>query len=127
MAGLAGLRVEGLRELNRAFAQASKDVNREMRAELRAVAEPIKRVATGLAQASLSNLGSGRWSKFRIGVTQTAVYMVPSARNRTKRHRPKFGVALLEKAMIPAVKSKEGDIERGFEVWLESINHRAGL
>jgi hypothetical protein len=127
MAGLAGFRVEGLRELNRAFARASGDVKKGMRTELRKVAEPVKPVATGLAQANISNLGGGRWSEFRIGVTQSAVYIAPKARRKSGSPRPNLAPLLLKKSMIPAVKSKEGDIERGFEAWLESINHRAGL
>ncbi len=126
MAGLAGFRVEGLRELNRAFARSSGDVKKGMRAELRKVAEPVKPVATGLAQANIQNIG-GRWSEFRIGVTQAAVYIAPKARRKSGSPRPNLAQLLLKKSMIPAVKSKEGDIERGFDEWINGINHRAGL
>lgn len=118
------IHVKGLRELNRAFAQVSKELKKEMRNELREAAEPARAKAESLAVANISNIG-GYWSRVRLGVTQKSVYIVPKARRRGGSPRPNVGVLLLEQAYEPAVQESEPEIRDRLEGWLDDLAHKA--
>lgn len=112
---VAAVNVLGLRELELAFAQAGKRANRELRAELRKIAEPIRADAENLAASAITRIGPN-WSKMRVGVTRTLVYVAPKERGvKTKgpdpRRRPKFADLMLERAMDPALEKNKGRIE----------------
>lgn len=106
--------VQGLRELQVLFAKAGKEANRDLRAELREVAEPIRADAESLASSSIRRVGP-KWSRMRVGVTRKLVYVAPKQRGVKRRGdprgRPKFGVLLETRAMNPALKRNEANIE----------------
>ena len=92
--------VRGLRELNRTFKHAPKDVRRAIRDEYRTVAEPVRSTAATLAASSIRRIGP-KWSQMRTGVTQRLVYVAPKQRGvKTRgadpRRRPNLGDLLAD-------------------------------
>ena len=104
----AGVRVDGLRDLDRAFALFGKEEKKKFRVRLAEAAEPVRERAQELADENITNIGS-EWSEFRIGVTTKAVYIAP--RHRRSGHasyvRPKFGGLLMYEAMSPALEENK--------------------
>lgn len=105
------LRVEGLRELQRAFRFADRDLRLRLRASLRRVAEPVRSDAERLASSEITRIGIP-WSRMRVGVTQTSVYVAPVERGRASRQnrsirRPNLADLLMGRAMEPALQQNE--------------------
>lgn len=103
------VRVEGFRDLQRAFKLADETLAREFRDELREAAEPVRLDAERLAVAGIPKIGLA-WSRMRVGVTQTSVYVAPKQRGtRTSlpSRRPNLADLLLGRAMVPALKRNE--------------------
>ncbi len=123
-----GIQVTGLRELSRAFKQASPQARKELRRTLAEVAEPIKHRAEQLAATEISNVHEGdKWDVARIGVTQREVYVVPKqrgVRRQGPRKRPKFGELLMERAYQPALEENTNEIVRSFDEMLERVAGR---
>jgi hypothetical protein len=119
--------VRGYRELDRAFADISKDLRKEERKQLREVAEPVRALAESMAAGNISNIGA-YWSRMRLGVTSKVVYVAPKSR-KTGRGSPRPNLAglLLNQAMIPALNSQSDRIMNDYERWVESINGRHGF
>lgn len=118
----AEVRVNGLRELNRAMARASKDVRSDFKKTLKAVAEPVRDRAEVLAREKISHIGD-RWSGMRIGATQTVVYVAPKQRGGRggPNARPNLAALLMDRAMQPALDENGEAIEAGVGRWLDSI------
>ena len=117
--------VRGLRELNRTFKHAPKDVRREIRDEYRTVAEPVRSTAEILAVSSIRRVGLN-WSRMRTGITTTLVYVAPRQRGvkgRGRGRRPKFGTLLMDRAMQPALERNEHRIEADFDRMLGRLVH----
>ena len=77
------LRVEGLRDLNRAFERAPKTLKKEWTAGQRKIAEPTRRLAASKALTMARNVPrSPQWAEMRVGVTQSVVYVAPKERSR---------------------------------------------
>jgi hypothetical protein len=119
------IRVEGLPELDRAFGKISKDLRKGVRSAERMVAEPVRARAEGLAIEGISNIG-GQWSRMRIGVTASNVYVAPKARNRGGSPRPNLGGELLE-AMNTALDDSREQVVAGFELMLDRLVSGAGF
>lgn len=103
--------VKGYRELKRLATAAGKTASRELNAELREVAEPIRADAEGFAAAGIRRIGPN-WSRMRVGVTTRVVYVAPRERGiKTRgvdgRRRPKFATLLEQRAMTPALRRNE--------------------
>src|SRR5262245_45001915 len=118
MAAQRTLAVENLRETMRAFRRADKTLNREMRAGLRDVAEPVRSSAEHLAVTGIPRIGIP-WSRMRVGVTQSFVYVAPRERGRASRtnpriRRPNLKTLLLDRAMEPALERNIGVAEQRF-------------
>lgn len=131
MPSLEGVQVEGLRELNRAFARLGKDVNREMRGELKKVAEPVASDAQQLAASRIRNIGP-RWSQMRVGVTQKLVYVVPKQKGRLSRRNPKLkrpnmAPLLMTRALVPALHENEQRIVQRLENLLDRLADENGF
>lgn len=104
--------VTGLGDLQRAFARCDPLLKRELRTELRKVAEPVASDAERLALAGITHIGIP-WSRMRVGVTRRSVYVAPKqrgvkTRGRGRLRRPNLAPLLLERAMGPAVQNNEG-------------------
>lgn len=105
------IRVEGLRELNRAFARADQVLHRDLTGGLREAAEPVRADAESLALSSIPRIGLP-WSRMRVGVTRRVVYVAPQRRGRKRgRRRPNLAGLLMGRAMSPALERNRGEVE----------------
>jgi hypothetical protein len=122
------VRVEGLRELQRAFKLADAEQHKQLRATLKTVAEPVRVDAEILAVDRIRRIGIP-WSRMRVGITQTSVYVAPEMRGRRSRsnraiRRPNLKPLLLDEAMIPALNSNTPKIVAAFERALGEIGKK---
>lgn len=107
--------VEGLAGLQRAFAFAERDIRLDLRASLREAAEPVRADSETLAVQRITNIGVP-WSRMRVGVTRTLVYVAPRERGTKGRgnqrfRRPNLRDLLLDRAMNPALDQNQSQIE----------------
>lgn len=119
------LRIEGYRELLRAFARADKTLNRELRDALREAADPVRADAESLASSEIRNIGE-RWSRMRVGVTTRAVYVAPRERGvgtraNAPRRRPNLAGLLMDEAMQPALDANQDGVVRQVEHVLDTV------
>lgn len=122
------LRLEGFRELQRALAQADRTVRTEFRLRLRAVAEPVRSDAERLASAEISRIGVP-WSRMRVGITRTSVYVAPVERGRRTRQsmrRPNLAGLLMGRAMLPALQQNEARTVAEVESMLADVGRDWG-
>lgn len=122
------IRVDGLRELERAFRLVSKDETRLLRKELKAAAQPVKLAAEGKAVSEIRRMPhSPRWAVMRLGYARNLVYMVPKqkgVRGRGPRARRNLSQLLLNRAMIPAVEQNRVQVEQRVQHVLDTIGQQ---
>lgn len=116
------VRVEGLRELNRAFRLADRELATELRGRLKDAAEPVRADAERLAAASIPRIGLP-WSRMRVGVTTNNVYVAPKHRGTRDERRRRRNLAglLLERSMLPALDQNKDDVVRAVDNLLVEI------
>lgn len=104
----AGVRVSGLRDLERAFARFGEHEKRELTLGLALAAEPVRKRAEELADENIRNIGP-EWSAMRTGVTTKLVYVAPRHRRagRPGYVRPNLAPLLMDRAMSPALEENE--------------------
>ena len=126
MPAVEGIQVRGLRELNRAFSQASRDARKFVRAAEREIAEPVRRDAQELAVREISHIGT-EWSQMRIGITQRLIYVAPKQRRKGGSPRTNVAVLLMNKAMQPALEKNrsrlETRIDHALDIVADNFNH----
>ena len=111
------VRIEGLRELERAFKLYGRGMEKGLREALEAAAEPVRTDAQALAVANISRIGIP-WSRMRVGVTRRTAYIAPQQRGnrggvgRSRLSRPNLKELLLGRAMEPALDQNIGNVER---------------
>lgn len=119
------VKVEGLRELERAFRLVSKEETKLLRAQLKVAALPVKTAAQGKALANIRRMDrSPRWAVMRLGYAKNLVYMVPKEKGthgRGPKRRRNLKHLLLDRAMIPAVQQHAGEAERAVQHVLDTI------
>jgi hypothetical protein len=120
------IRVTGLRELNRAFAECDKELKRELARELKAAGEPVRAAAQGFAASRIRNIGPS-WSQMKVGATAKSVYVAPKARRRGGSRRPNLGPLLLDRAMEPALDAKSDEVVKRLDGMLDRVGRRAGF
>ncbi len=114
----ATVKVSGLIELQRSFKTLEKSVRRELRGELRDVAKPVADDAAAKSLNDIRNMQeTPEWSRMRVGLTQSAVYIVPRQRRRGGSRRPNLGNLLLRE-MTAALEENETRTTESFENWL---------
>jgi hypothetical protein len=117
----ATVKVSGLIELQRALKGLEKSVRRELRGELRDVAKPVADDAAAKSLNDIRNMQeTPEWSRMRVGVTQSAVYIVPRQKRRGGNlgsRRPNLGNLLLRE-MTAALEENETRTTESFENWL---------
>lgn len=125
MPASSAVRVEGLRELNRAFARADRKLKKELTGSLREAAEPVRAAAEHRAATEIRNIGEGDpWSLMRTGVTTKVVYVAPKqrgARGRGGRRRPNLAGLLMDRAMAPALAANREQVVHRVDGLLGSI------
>jgi hypothetical protein len=94
--------VKGLRELSRAFGKLSVELKQELRETLAAAGDPVRARAESLASSEIRNIGD-HWSRMRLGVTTSLVYIAPASRRRRGSKRPNLAPLLMDRAMQPAL------------------------
>jgi hypothetical protein len=116
--------VEGLTQLQRAFKAADVSVQRELRKALRVAAEPVRADAERLAVAGIPRIGTP-WSRMRVGVTNTMVYVAPRERGQKGRdqrlRRPNLARLLLDRSMQPALDHNRAEVIVGVEAALGTV------
>jgi hypothetical protein len=117
------VRVEGLRDLQNAFREVSKDLAKELRTDLKQIAEPVRSRAEQLAGDSISNIGPV-WSLMRVGVTQRTVYVAPKTRRTIGSPRSNLGGLLMRKAMQPALEEKTDQVAAELEKLVDRVTSR---
>jgi hypothetical protein len=123
----SAVRVEGLRDLNKALARADRDVRLGVRKALREVAEPVRADAERLAASEIRNLNEGDpWSRMRVGVTKTLVYVAPKKRGskRGLQKRTNLAPLLAGRAMEPALEQNEDNVERAMQHVIDTAADR---
>jgi hypothetical protein len=122
------VRVEGLRELERAFALADRELHHDLRDALAESAAPVRSDAQSLAGAGvIRNLHSGDdWTRMRVGVGRSIAYVVPvergvKGRGNRRFRRPSFGQMLLGRAMEPALERNVRKVELRFLELLDDV------
>lgn len=125
------IRVQGLREMQRAFDRADKTLLSEFQVAMRTVAEPVRLDAERLAATKIRNVLSPTadvdWWRMRTGLTRVSLYVAPFERGRLSKRNPsrygrrKFAGLLLEKAMEPALARNEGRAVRAVDDVLETV------
>ena len=120
--------VSGLKDLQRAFKQLPKDLSRELPAELKVIAEPVRADAERLASEEISHIGP-KWSQMRVGVAPGLVYVAPKKRGLKQgaRKRPNFAGLLLDKALDPALEMNEAKIVARLEFMLDHLGQKHGF
>ena len=119
--------VQGLRELNRAFANTDRDTRLGWKAEERQIAEPVRRDAEQRALASIPHMpGSPKWGRMRVGVTRAAVYVAPRQRGvkksgRRQMGRPNLADLILDRALIPAGEAHEQQANAAVEALMDRV------
>lgn len=109
-------RVRGYKELLRAAARAGKESKKEVRAALRAAADPVR--ADAVRRFSPYNAYSA--AGYRVSVRARGV-AVDSRRRKTTGRRPDYGALQMRKALIPAATANQDAVVRGIERALDRI------
>lgn len=109
------VRIEGLRELERAFKLYGRGMEKGVREALEAAGQPVATDAQSLAVASIPRIGTP-WSRMRVGVTRRTAYVAPEVRRsrRPATARQAIGLkdVLLGRAMEPALERNVPNVER---------------
>lgn len=126
MAGERTVRVEGLRELSRAFAVADKTLSKELRKGLRDAAKPVATSAELFADTRIRNMGppsEGQdWRRMRVGVTRTLVYVAPRSRGAGgKRSRRGLFDLMLGRSLEPALDANVEGVTRAVDNVLATV------
>lgn len=121
--------VKGLAEVNYLLSKADKETRLGLRKAEREVARPISGDAERLTLQNIprTRLGKVEWWEMRIGVTQTLIYVAPKqkgVRGKGPRRRKEFANLMMARAMEPALRKNEHDIEARFDHVLEEVAHR---
>ncbi len=102
--------VNGLAQIQRDLAKSGPAVGAAMRQGLRESAEPVGKIAEGLSLREIRNMKrSPAWAVTRVGVTRSAVYIVPKERGvRTRgagdpRRRRNLVALMMGRSFDPAL------------------------
>lgn len=124
----AAIRVDGLRELERAFTAADKALRTDLRDALEEAAQPVRQSAQSLALGTIGNMRrSPQWSRMRTGVLGgTVAYVAPVERGTKGRanqrlRRRKFKQLMLSRAMEPALIRNRDTVEKRLDRMLTEV------
>ena len=102
--------VHGLREFLKANAKAPKETRLAVRHTLRDVGDVVR----DEAQSRFSSVNSRSAAGFKTRVRQRGIAVEQSIRKTTGKH-PEYGSLQMRKALLPALMSKEDDMNRELE------------
>lgn len=138
MPAVEGVRVEGLRELQRGLKNVGSDFSKKLRGELRAAGESVRSLAESKAESNIRNIGASwargslrnvgaPWARMRVGVTATMVYVAPMSRNQGGSPRPNLGGLLMTRALIPAADERQDETLLAVEHLLDVVAAENGF
>ena len=123
MADTRTVRVEGLRELLRVTDQLPKQVRKDIRDQLRQVAEPVRREAQELFLTRVSS--NQRKTRYGVSVrkagTISVEQRVKGKSGNPKLHRPGFTKLVWQRSLAPAVEHNEREVVAGFNRVLDDL------
>jgi hypothetical protein len=115
------VRVRGLRELQRDFAKVSSDLKRELRSELKEVAEPVAESA----RQKIDRYRGARTASIRPRVTARSAFVTQGARKVTGL-RGDFG-ALQMRRLGEALDENKDEVVQGLERMLDRLASSNGF
>lgn len=110
------LRVKGYREFMRAAARAPKDTRKEVRAAFREVGEIVRADAAQRFEDVSPKTAAG----FRTRTSTRGVSVVQRL-GKTTGKRSDWGSLQMKDALIPALESKEDEVEQAMDDALERV------
>jgi hypothetical protein len=117
--------VTGYRPLLKALQHADRDTRLYMREAFKEVGEVVRVDA----QRRFERFSPVSAAGYRVRVRQRGVAVEQSLRKTTGR-RPDWGARQMTDALLPALESKQGQVERGFEDAIDKVadhfNHTEG-
>lgn len=111
------LRVHGLRELQRDLGKADKSLKREVNKRLRGIGQVVSEDARARFGRYDTKSAMGLRPRVRAG----GLVVVEQRRGKTTGKRPDFGALQMRRALLPALASKSGEIEREFGRMLDDL------
>jgi hypothetical protein len=118
----ATVRIRGLRELNAAFRKVEKELRKDLRDELKAAGEVVRPVASSLFSPIDARSAAG----YRVRVRARGVAVEQSLARTTGQH-PQYGRLQMERALMPALDQKEGEVFDLMDGMLNRLGIRAGF
>jgi hypothetical protein len=120
---LATVRITGLAKLQRSFSRVSgglnKDIDRELLRAGKIVAED--------ARSRFSGINASSAAGFRPRTRGFGRVVVEQRRRRTTGKRGDYGVLQMQRALLPALGSKRGEVMDALEEMLDSLGRRNGF
>lgn len=114
MAG--AVRVKGLREFQRACNKSTKELKKDVRANLRKAGDIVKVESA----ARFAGIDARSAAGYRTAVRARGV-SVEQRLGRTTGLRPDFGRLQMRRALEPALEAKRPEVEREFERMLDRL------
>lgn len=119
---VGAVRVEGLRELNQAFGRYHKQLQKELREELKKVAEPV----AADAREKASRFGPKTTRGIAAG-TRAGAAVVRQRNRKTTGHHPEFGALQMRTALEPALEENTDEVLERVETMLDRLGYMNGF
>ena len=116
------VRVEGLRELQRALRNYDKELGKELRKELKAAAE----IVADQARSLFSGINPASAAGFKPRARGASAFVEQSKRRTTGQH-PSFGALQMRMALLPVLVSKEPYVINHLEGMLDRLGNQEGF
>lgn len=117
------VRIEGLRELERALRQSDRESAKGLRKELREAAK----VVSLDARRRFSDVDGYSAMGMRPRVRAGLVAVAEQSRKRTTGHHPEYGAMQMRHALVPALWDNREEIEERMETMLDRVGREAGF
>lgn len=126
------VRVENLRNVNRAFNAINAELGGDLSDGLERAAQPVKATAEALAVHRIHNLHrSPKWAEQKIAVSKaTALVRMFPVKRSTKvanRKRPNFSGLMFGRAMEPALQQNTLKVTREVDQLLSRLGRKHGF
>lgn len=112
------IRVRGLREFSRAATKAEKRTKDVIKGKLRDAADPVRQEGQRLFERYDESSASA--FKVRVWGRGYGVFVEQSKRKTTGR-RADYGALQMNKALLPALDNKAGEVERKLEQGVDEL------
>jgi hypothetical protein len=118
----ATVKVTGLKELDRAWKNVDKNLQKQLRGELKTLAEPVAATSRSLGSRFGAKTAGGYVAGARTGGA-----VVRQRMRKTTGHHPEFGALQMATVLIPALDQHEDQIVNGVERLFDRIANREGF